>query len=243
VYIRPRWILFFLSINSQTISSSHSIFKTIQSTRFQPKLFIMKTFFSTLTVAALCALAAAAPTRVSKRSAAGPLVTSIAPSAVHIIDENQPNVDVASQYDPGSVVISRSDTTLDIDTIINFWIPALADIPGATSSSTCDFKVYNAGVVSGSQTLQLFTTVTEADLTGPLTFNTAPSSNQYEGMYFIQAGAANSGSVAIDVSTFPCEFGSTMQFIVRPQNDNDFIAWTAPGAGATPIGAFIEIRN
>jgi hypothetical protein len=202
----------------------------------------MKTIFSTLAVAALCALVSAAPTRVAKRS--GALVTSIPASYFHVIDENQPNVDVsATTYGYQTAVISRSDTTLDIDTLVNFEIPALSAISGATSSSTCDFVVYNVAEATGSQTIQLFTLVSEVDLAQPLTFNTAPSSNQYEGMYFLQEGAATGVSIAIDVSSFPCQFGTTMQFIMRPQNDNDYITWTQGGAGAVPVGAFIEIRN
>jgi len=200
----------------------------------------MKAIFSTLSIAALCALVSAAPTRVGKRS--GALVTSIPASYYHVIDENKPNTDVSATYGSQTAVISRSDTTLDIDTLVNFEIPDLSSIPGASASSTCDFVVFNAASVSGSQTLQLFTLVSEVDLTGPVTFNSAPSSDQYKGMYFIQEGATTT-SLAIDVTSFPCQFGTTMQFIMRPQNDNDFITWTQGGAGAVPVGAFIEIRN
>jgi len=200
----------------------------------------MKAIFSTLSIAALCALVSAAPTRVAKRS--GALVTSIPASYYHVIDENKPNTDVSATYGSQTAVISRSDTTLDIDTLVNFEIPDLSSIPGASASSTCDFVVFNAASVSGSQTLQLFTLVSEVDLTGPVTFNSAPSSDQYKGMYFIQEGATTT-SLAIDVTSFPCQFGTTMQFIMRPQNDNDFITWTQGGAGAVPVGAFIEIRN
>ena len=185
----------------------------------------MKAIFSTLSIAALCAL-----------------VTSIPASYYHVIDENKPNTDVSATYGSQTAVISRSDTTLDIDTLVNFEIPDLSSIPGASASSTCDFVVFNAASVSGSQTLQLFTLVSEVDLTGPVTFNSAPSSDQYKGMYFIQEGATTT-SLAIDVTSFPCQFGTTMQFIMRPQNDNDFITWTQGGAGAVPVGAFIEIRN
>jgi hypothetical protein len=232
--------IFIIPISSQPISkaTSPAFLKLL-------KHLIMKAIFSTLSIAALCALVSAAPTRIAKRNANGPLVTQIAASAFHIIDENNPNTDVNGNFQTNTAVISRSDTTLDIDTLVNFVIPPLSEIPGATASSTCDFVVYNAFEITGSQTLQLFTTVTEADLAGPLTFNTAPSSNQYEGMYFVNgASAANPGiSVAIDVNSFPCQFGSTMQFIMRPQNDNDFITWEQGGSGAIQVGAFIEIRN
>ena len=200
----------------------------------------MKAIFSTLSIAALCALVSAAPTRVAKRS--GALVTSIPASRYHVIDQNHPNTDVSATFGSNTAVISRSDTTLDVDTLVNFEIPDLSSIPGASASSTCDFVVFNAASVSGSQTLQLFTLVSEVDLTGPVTFNSAPSSDQYKGMYFIQEGATTT-SLAIDVTSFPCQFGTTMQFIMRPQNDNDFITWTQGGAGAVPVGAFIEIRN
>lgn len=201
----------------------------------------MKAIFSAISVAAICALVSAAPTRVAKRQST--VVTSIPASYYHVIDENQPNTDVGPNYGSQTAVISRSDTTLDIDTLVNFDIPALSAIPGATASSTCAFKVDTVASALGSQTLQLFTTVTEVDLTGTVTFNTAPSSNQYEGMYFCQESAASGGSIAIDVNSFPCQFGTTMQFILRPQNDNDFITWTQGGAGAVPVGAFIEILS
>jgi Ubiquitin 3 binding protein But2 C-terminal domain len=201
----------------------------------------MKAIFSAVAIAALSALVSSTP--LTKRSADGPILTSVSPTYLHIISEAEPNTDQATTFGLNTAIISRTDGSNDIDTLVSFDIPAMSAIAGATASSTCDFFINNAASVNGSQTIQLFTLVSEVDLSQPLTWNTAPSSNQYEGAYFVVEGAATGGSVAIDVFTFPCLFGQSMEFIVRPFGDDVFITWTQGGAGAVPTGAFIEVRN
>jgi hypothetical protein len=201
----------------------------------------MKAIFSAVAIAALSALVASAP--LTQRSANGPILASISPTFLHVVSQAQPNTDEATAFGLNTAIISRTDGSDDIDTLVSFDIPAMSAIAGATTSSTCDFFINNAASVNGSQTMQLFTLVSEVDLSQPLTWNTTPSSDQYEGAYYIVEGAATGGSVAIDVLTFPCLFGQTMEFIMRPSGDNVFITWTQGGAGAVPTGAFIEVRN
>ena len=63
----------------------------------------------------------------------------------------------------------------------------------------------------------------------------------YEGTYHVNL---NGDSTSVDIFTVPCVFGGNMQFIMKPQNDNDYITWTAGADGVVaPVGAFIEVRN
>lgn len=202
----------------------------------------MKAIFKSLGLAALSSLAIAAPV---KRQ-----ILSYVPSSYnYVISQAQPDVDQAPIYGgPSIAVISRVNGYNDIDTIVNFDMPDISQIAGATSSSTCSFAIFNVGSLSGSQTMQLYTLNQFVDLTaGPVTWNSAnPTSvDQYFGTYEVFSGATTGPSVATDGGswTFPCQFGQTIQFLMRPEGDNDYISWSEGGGGAVLVGAYIQVSN
>ena len=202
----------------------------------------MKSILKSLGLAALSSLVIAAPV---KRQ-----VLSYVPSSYnYVISQAQPDVDQAPIYgNPGIAVISRVNGYNDIDTIVNFDMPDITQIPGATTSSTCSFAIFNVGTLSGSQTMQLYTLNQFVDLTaGPVTWNSAnPTSvDQYYGTYEVFSGATTGPSVATDGGswTFPCQFGQTLQFLMRPEGDNDYISWSEGGGGAVLVGAYIQVSN
>jgi hypothetical protein len=199
----------------------------------------MKNIFSAATfVALVSALVSAAPLKVAERSAGGPLIYSKGADYIHVTSQDNPNTDEAVMYGTQNAVISRTNGNNEYASYVSFAIPPLASIPGATESSTCNFVIRNPAVADGSQITQLFTLGAEFAEGDTLTFNTHPYHNQYEGGYYVNMGG---DSTAIDVLTVPCIFGDNMQFVMRPQNDNDYIAWYQDSAAN--VGAFIEIRN
>jgi hypothetical protein len=200
----------------------------------------MKSIFSITIFAALTsALVSAAP--LTGRTANGPVVATYGADFYRVISQASPDVDQTSNYGLNTAVVACNYQGLnEIDTFVSFAIPPLAQITGATESSTCDLVIYNAGHVYGTQNIQLFTIGAEIDQTQPLTFNSHPYYNQYEGRYIVND---NGPSVAIDVFTVPCIFQGNMQFVMRPMfNGTQYITWDqAPGINS--MGAFIEIRN
>ena len=202
----------------------------------------MKAIFSAIVIAAVSAIVSAAPT---KRQA----LSLIPASYNYVVSQAEPDVDQAPIYgNPNIAVISRTNGYNDIDTIVDFAIPDITSIPGATSSSTCSFVVYNVGALSGSQTLQVYTLNQWVDLfSPPVTWNSADvqSVDQNYGTYEVFSGATTGPSVAIDGGswTFPCQFGQTVQFLLRPEGDNDYITWSQGGGGAVLTGAYIQVSN
>jgi hypothetical protein len=202
----------------------------------------MKAIFSVIAIAAVSAVVSAAPT---KRQA----LSLIPASYNYVVSQAEPDVDQAPVYgNPNVAVISRTNGYDDIDTIVDFAIPDITSIPGATSSSTCSFVVYNVAALSGSQTLQVYTLNQWVDLfSPPVTWNSADvqSVNQNYGTYEVFSGATTGPSVAIDGGswTFPCQFGQTVQFLLRAEGDNDYITWSQGGGGAVLTGAYIQVSN
>jgi hypothetical protein len=195
-----------------------------------------------ITLAALSTLISAVPV---KRQ----VVSFVSASYNYVISQAEPDVDQAPTYgSPDIAVISRVNGYNDIDTIVNFDMPDISQISGATPSSTCSFAIYNVASLSGSETMQLYTLNEWVDLTsGPVTWNSAnPTSvDQNYGTYEVFSGATTGPSVAIDGGswTFPCQFGTTLQFLMRPEGDNDYITWSQGGAGAVLTGAYILVSN
>jgi|SRR5579859_7354812 len=185
----------------------------------------MKGLFSTATLlAVLAALTAAAP--ITERA----VVASVPAEFFIVTDEAHPQTfSGASQ----TAVISRTNGSGEKASYVSF---DMTSVPGATASSTCTFVIKNPAAASGSQNTQLFTLGGPISSTSKLSFWQHPFHDQYAGVYKAQVGAS---STAIDVATVPCNFGRKSQYVMRPQNDNDYITWTQ-GAG---VGAFIEVRN
>ena len=199
----------------------------------------MKAIFSAATfVALISALAAAAPLKVAERSATGSIIYAKGADFIHVTSEASPQTDEASIYGTQTAVIARTNGQNEFASYVSFAIPPLASIPGATASSTCNFVIQNPAFASGSGMTQLFSLGSEFAENDTLTYWQHPYTNQYYGTYEIAVGSA---STAIDVATVPCIFGDNMQFVMRPQNDNDYITWTQNAA--SNVGAFIEIRN
>jgi len=199
----------------------------------------MKAFFSAATLlAVLAALTSAAPT-IKERSAGGPVIYTKGADFIRIASQAQPNVDESVALGTTSeAIIARTDGQNEFDSYVSFQIPDIASIPGATSSSTCDIVIRNPATVTGSGHTQIFDLGGLITQTGTLTFYSHPFINQYRGEYIANLGG---DSTPIDVYTVPCNFGGYMQYAMRPQNDNDYIAWTQDNVNG--VGAFIEIRN
>lgn len=201
----------------------------------------MKSIFSATIFAALTsALVSAAP--LTRRAAGGPVVATYGAEFYRVISEAEPEVDQTSFYGLNTAVIACNYQDLyEIDTFVSFAIPPLAEITGATESSTCNFVIYNAGHVSGTQNIQLSTIGAEIDQTQTLTFKSHPYYNQDEGQYIVNESGP---SVAVDVFTVPCIFQGNMQFVMRPvfNGTTTYITWDQDH-GSYKMGAFIEIRN
>lgn len=202
----------------------------------------MKAIFSALAIAALSSVISAVPT---KRQA-----LSLVPASYnYVVSQAQPDVDEEpTAGGPNVAVISRTNGNNDIDTIVNFDMPDISQIPGATPSSTCSFVIYNVAALSGSETMQLYTLNEFVDLySPPVTWNSADvqSVNQNYGTYQVFSGATTGPSVAIDGGswTFPCQFGQTLQFLMRPEGQDDYITWSEGGGGAVLAGAYIQVNS
>jgi hypothetical protein len=155
-----------------------------------------------------------------------------------VISQAQPTTNQEHIYGFSTAVISRTQDSNEFDTIVSFPMPALSKIENATSSSTCTFVIKNPVHVTGSQNIELFAIGKEISLNDS---STQPFTNEYEGTYHANL---NGDSTSVGVSTVPCKFGGNMQFIMKPQNDNDYIMWTTAFDGVVaPVGAFIEVRN
>jgi hypothetical protein len=199
----------------------------------------MKGIFSAATFVAIAsALVSAAPLKVAERSASGPILYTKGADFIRVTSEGDPNVDQINTFGTQIGYVARTNGNSEFASFVSFDIPPMSAIAGASASSTCNFVVKNPAAVSGSQTTQLFTLGAEFGEYDTLTFNQHPYYNQYEGAYFVNAVGESS---PIDVFTVPCQFGENMQFVMRPQNDNDDITWTQDNAAN--VGAFIEIRN
>jgi Ubiquitin 3 binding protein But2 C-terminal domain len=188
--------------------------------------------FSTVAAAAAVLIGAASAAPLSER---GNVIFTKGADFIHPTSQADPNTDQASKY-PNQGVISRTNENNEWDSFISFAIPAMNQIPGASPSSTCSFVVKNPAVSSGSGIAQLFTVGAPFTKDQTITYNQHPFINEYFGAYQTRTGG---DSNAIDVSSFPCQFGENMQFALRPQNDNDNINWTQNGN----VGAFIVISN
>lgn len=199
----------------------------------------MKGIFSAATFIAIAsALVSAAPFKVAERSASGPLIYSKGADFLRVVSQANPDTDQIGTYGTQTGYTARTNGNEEFASLVSFDIPPLAAIAGASASSTCNFVIKNPASVSGSQTTQLFTLGAEFGEYDTITFNQHPYYNQYEGAYFVNAVGDSS---PVDVTTVPCTFGGNMQFVMRPQNDNDYITWTQNNGGN--VGAFIEIRN
>jgi hypothetical protein len=191
----------------------------------------MKSIFSYATlVAVLAAIGSAAP--LSPRAV---LYTKGA-DFIRVTSESQPQTDQISVYGTQTAVISRQNGQNEHASYVSFNIPSAASL-GATSSSTCSLVINNPADAEGSKNTQVFTLGGEFTENGPLTFWQHPYHDQYRGVYQTGVGV---GSTAIDVTNFPCKFGQNMQFVFRPQNDNDFITWTQNSPAN--VGAFIQVN-
>jgi hypothetical protein len=199
----------------------------------------MKGIFSVATlVAVLAALTSAAPT-MKERSVGGPVIYTKGADFIRLASEAQPQVDESVALGTTSeAIIARTNGQNEYDSYVSFQIPALASIPGATSSSTCNLVIRNPETVTGSGHTQIFDLGGLITQTGTLTYWQHPYTNQYRGEYIANLGG---DSTPIDVYTVPCNFGGYMQYELRPQNDNDYIAWTQDNVNN--IGVFVEIRN
>ena len=199
----------------------------------------MKGIFSAATFIAIAsALVSAAPFKVAERSASGPLIYSKGDDFLRVVSQADPNTDQIGTYGTQTGYIARTKGNEEFASLVSFDIPPLSAIAGASASSTCNFVIKNPASVSGSQTTQLFTLGAEFGEYDTITFIQHPYYNQYEGAYFVNAVGDSS---PVDVTSVPCTFGGNMQFVMRPQNDNDYITWTQNNGGN--VGAFIEIRN
>jgi hypothetical protein len=198
----------------------------------------MKSFLSAATFFAILAtISSAAP--LKPRS----VIATIGTEFMRVIAQAQPDTDFLNTFGIETAVISITDGTNETDTLLSFTIPEAADI-GASPSSICSLLIKDAATATGSQTIQLFSLLPplfDNDPSVPVTFNSHPSYNQYEGQYFVTAGG-DSTPVDIPPVTFPCQFGSIMQFVARPQNTDVFIeVFTNELNGAA--GVFIEISD
>jgi hypothetical protein len=197
----------------------------------------MKGIFSATTlIAVLAALTSAAP--LKERSVGGPVIFTKGADFIRVTSESQPQVDQSATLGTHQAIISRTNGQNEHASYVSFAIPDIASVAGATSQSTCHFVIKNPTSLWGSQHTQLFDLGAEFTETQTLTFWQHPYHNQYRGEYIANAG---SDSTPIDVFSVPCKFGDNMQFVMRPQNDNDNIAWTQDNVNH--VGAFIEIRN
>ena len=91
--------------------------------------------------------------------------------------------------------------------------------------------LFRVSHLTGSGIVQLFT------LGGEVTSSASPVIpfyNQYEGQYNVNT----SPSTPIDVQYVPCNFfeDGAFQFVIRPQNTDDYLSWTQTGT----VGAFIQ---
>ena len=121
--------------------------------------------------------------------------------------------------------VSISNGSGEIDTVVSFDVSAY-QVP--TSTSTCEFIIQGV-VPTGSGVVQLFTLGDEV-ATGATII---PFYNQYEGQYNVNT----SPSTPIDVQHVRCNFhDGVLQFVIRPQNTDDFLSWTQSGS----VGAFIQ---
>jgi hypothetical protein len=198
----------------------------------------MKGIFSTATFIAIAsALVAAAPfNNFAERSASGPIIYTKGADYIHVTSEKYPQTDEASTYGTQTAFIARTQGKDEYASYVSFAIPPLSSISGATESSTCHFVIRNPTNADGSKVTQLYSLGAEFGKTDYMTFWQHPYHDQYYGAYNV---AENYESTPVDVTRVPCKFGGKMQFVMRPQNDNDYITWTQ----GPNVGAYIEIRN
>jgi len=112
--------------------------------------------------------------------------------------------------------ISITNGQNEIDSIVSFDV---ASLPVPTSSSTCQFGIKGISPPAGSGIIQLFTL--GAQVTSSTQF--VPFTDQYLGQYDVSTGT----SVPIDANSVPCNFqNGVVQFLIRPQNTDDFIYFT-----------------
>jgi hypothetical protein len=180
----------------------------------------MKGIFSVTTFLALAsALVSGAP--LSERSS-----YTVPASDLWVITNPAPATVVST---PPALLgqVSIADGSNEIDTVVSF---DMSIFPPPTAASTCQFLIQNV-TPSGSGIVQLFT------LGGEVTSSATPIIpfyNQYEGQYNVNT----SPSTPIDVQYVPCNFfaDGSFQFVIRPQNTDDFLSWTQTAS----VGAFIE---
>ena len=184
----------------------------------------MKGIFSITTFLTLASALVAAAPLTPKRG--GPL--SLPATDLFVITNPAPAT-ILTPEGTFTAEISITDGSNEIDTIVSFYVPGL---PPPSSTSTCQFVIQNIPAPTGSGIVQLFTL--GAEVTAPLT--SVPFYNQYEGQYNLNTNP----STPIDVQFVPCNFDTygnlDMQFVVRPQNTDDYITWFQSAAS----GAFID---
>ena len=218
-YIKPKG-------KGQSTSTKISAIQRLRNIKTQKYQNIMKSIFSIATLITLAsALVSAAPLARRGQFTA---TTFGATTYYNVNNIFQGSTDpILPPVGTSTAEISIADGSHEIDSIVSFTIPP--DV--ITSTSTCTFFIAGIAPPTGSGILALYTLGSE--FISP--FTSVPFYNQYEGQYNLQTG----NSADIDRVTVPCSVYSdnTMQFVMRPVGDNDFITWTQ-SAG---VGAFIEI--
>ena len=128
----------------------------------------------------------------------------------------------------------------EVDTFVNFPIPPINEIQGASTLCTCDFVIKNPQISNGSQIVQLFSLLEEFDVTQTFTWNNHPQYDQYYGSYLVNPTGS---STLLDLYpyTVQCSYGSNLRFVMRPYNATDWVMLSQTGIVIS--GAYIEIRN
>lgn len=181
----------------------------------------MKNIFSITALLTLAsALVSAAPL--------APRGLSVAATELFVVTNPNPAT-IITPFGTNNAIISITDGSNEIDTIVSFNVPGL---PAPSSASKCQFVIQNIPPPTGSGIVQLFTL--GAEVTAPL--RSVPFENQYEGQYNVKTNP----STPIDVQFVPCVFDANgnldMQFVVRPQGTDDYVTWWQ----SATVGAFID---
>jgi len=121
--------------------------------------------------------------------------------------------------------VSRTNGSQNVKTLLGFNLPAI------TSGKSCTISFSDASSVSGSRTMQLFTTGGYPAYGD--TWNKKPYTDVHKGTF--QASSSGSGPATVLDNlglTFPCPTTATSYgFEVQPVNDNDSVTWDITSGG------------